>query len=52
MSKTRRQRCISICALILVPLLVAVPGLVFAQVDSVKIPENARAKTYGDGLGV
>ena len=48
MNNTRRPRDIFMHALILLALLAAVPGLLFAQAGSVEIPENARAKTYGD----
>jgi hypothetical protein len=49
MSRMRRPRAISIHSLILFALLVAAPGVVFAQSGSVGMPENARAKSYGSG---
>ena len=49
MSKIRQASAISIHSLILLTLLAAVHGLVFAQSDSVELPGNARAKSYGSG---
>ena len=40
---------ISIRALILLERLATVSGLSFAQGDSVEVPDNARAKEYGNG---
>jgi len=49
MSKLLQAPAISIHSLILLTLLAAVHGLVFAQGDSVELPENAHAKGYGSG---
>jgi hypothetical protein len=49
MSKIRQAPAISIHSLILLTLLAAMHGLVFAQSYSVELPENARAKSYGSG---
>lgn len=49
MSRMRRPRAISIYSLILWALLAAAPGVVFAQVASIGIPENAHVKSYGSG---
>ena len=49
MSRMRRPRAISIHPLILLALLAAAPGVVFAQGGSVGIPENASVKSYGSG---
>ena len=49
MSKLRQAPAISIHSLVLMSILTAVHGLVFAQAGSVELPENARAKSYGSG---
>jgi hypothetical protein len=49
MSKIRPPRDMSIHCLILLALLAAVPGLVLAQNGNDMVPENAHAKSYGDG---
>ena len=49
MSKIRQAPAISIHSLVLLALLAAVHGLVFAQDDSVELPENAHEKSYGGG---
>lgn len=49
MFKMQRTRAISIRLWILFGLLGAVHGLVFAQGSSVEVPENAHAKSYGNG---
>ena len=49
MSSMRQVQAISMRPLVLLALMVAAPSLVFAQGGSVKLPENARAKSYGGG---
>lgn len=49
MSRMRRPRAISIHSLILLAALAAAHDVVFAQRDSVGMPENARAKSDGSG---
>lgn len=49
MSRMRRSRAVFIHALILLAILAAAPGVVFAQGGSVGMPENARAKSFGSG---
>ena len=49
MSKIRQAPAISIHSLVLLVLLAAVHGPVFAQGDSVELPENAHEKSYGGG---
>ena len=49
MFRMQRTRAIIIRLLILFGLLGAVQGLVLAQDVSLEIPNNARAKSYGDG---
>jgi hypothetical protein len=49
MKRMRRLRAHSICLLILSALLVAVPGVVFAQSVSGVMPANAHARSYGGG---
>lgn len=49
MNKMRRSRAIFIQSPILLALLVAIPGVVFAQGSSAGIPENARAMSFGSG---
>ena len=49
MFKMQRTRAISIRLWILFGLLGAVHGLVFAQGSSAEVPDNAHAKSYGNG---
>jgi hypothetical protein len=49
MSRMRLLRAISTHALILLGLLAVAPGGVFAQGDSIEMPQNAHAKSYGGG---
>ena len=49
MSKIRQAPTISIRSLVLWALLAPVHGVVFAQGDSVELPENASEKSYGGG---
>jgi hypothetical protein len=49
MTRMRKTPVIFVHALILLALLATLSGPVFAQVGSVEVPENARAKEYGNG---
>jgi len=49
MSRMRQTPAISMRALTLLALLTIVHGHVFAQSGSIEVPENARAKEYGNG---
>ena len=49
MFRMRRTRVIFIHSRILLALLGAVPGLMFAQGGSVEVPDNAHTKSYGQG---
>ncbi len=49
MIKIRKAPATSIYSLVLLALLAAVHGLVFAQAGSVELPDNALAKGYGSG---
>lgn len=50
MTRMRQTPVIFVHTLILLALLATLSGPVFAQVGSVEVPENARAKEYGYGL--
>jgi hypothetical protein len=49
MSRMRRPRTNSLHFLILLALLATAPGVVFAQVASIGMPENSHARSYGSG---
>lgn len=49
MSRTLYESAASIYSLVLLILLTPVHGIVFALDDSSKLPENARAKSFGSG---
>ncbi|MBT3361120.1 MAG: hypothetical protein HN403_15980 [Rhodospirillales bacterium] len=49
MNKMRRIIAISLCSMLLTALRATAPGVVFAESASVRIPENATAKSYGGG---
>jgi hypothetical protein len=49
MSRMRRPRTNSLHFLILLALLATAPGVVFAQVASIGMPENSHARSYGGG---